>query len=90
LGRKPEARLPGRFVYLREEPVTRDELQWVEKRLGAFGNDNRAGIPATLHRISAMRNRRGEVVGLTMRVGRAVLGIVDILRDSSKAAKAFC
>jgi stage III sporulation protein SpoIIIAA len=81
LGRKPEARLPGRFVYLREEPVTRDELQWVEKRLGAFGNDNRAGIPATLHRISAMRNRRGEVVGLTMRVGRAVLGIVDILRD---------
>jgi stage III sporulation protein SpoIIIAA len=61
--------------------VTREELHWVEERLGAFGTDNRAGIPATLHRISAMRNRRGEVVGLTLRIGRAVMGIVDIVRD---------
>jgi len=81
LGRKPEARFAHRFAYLREAPITREELQEIETKLGAFGTDNRAGIPATLHRISAMRNRRGEVVGLTMRVGRAVMGIVDILRD---------
>ncbi|MBV9468189.1 MAG: AAA family ATPase [Abitibacteriaceae bacterium] len=81
LGRKPEARFTDRFAYLHEEPITREDLDYVEARLGAFGNDNRAGIPATLHRISAMRNRRGVIVGLTLRVGRAVMGIVDILRD---------
>jgi stage III sporulation protein SpoIIIAA len=81
LGRKPEARYVDRYQYLREEPITREDLDYVEARLGAFGNDNRAGIPATLHRISAMRNRRGTIVGLTLRVGRAVTGILDILRD---------
>jgi len=81
LGRKPEARFADRYEYLRETPVTREELDFVESKLGAFGDDNRAGLPATLHRISAMRNRRGVVVGLTLRVGRAVSGIVDILRD---------
>ena len=81
LGRLPEARFAGRYHYLRETPITREELDYVETRVGTFGGDNRAGIPATLHRISAMRNRRGEVVGLTMRVGRAVMGIVDILQD---------
>src|SRR4028118_1718638 len=81
LGRKPEARFTNHGVYLREEPITREDLDQVESRLGAFGDDNRAGIPATLHRISAIRNRRGAVVGLPGRVGRAVMGIVDILRD---------
>ena len=33
----------------------------------------------TLHRISAIRNRRGEVVGLTCRVGRAVYGTISII-----------
>jgi len=81
LGRKPEARFVDRYHYLREEPISREDLDFVEARLGAFGNDNRAGIPATLHRISAMRNRRGVIVGMTLRVGRAVTGILDILRD---------
>ena len=81
LGRLPEARYLSRYQYLREAPITREDLDFVEARLGAFGNDNRAGIPATLHRISAMRNRRGTIVGMTLRVGRAVTGIVDILRD---------
>lgn len=81
LGRKPEARFADRYEYLRDSVVSREELDFVEARLGAFGDDNRAGLPATLHRISAMRNRRGTVVGLTLRVGRAVSGIVDILRD---------
>lgn len=81
LGRKPEARYVDRYEYLRDDPVTRVELDAIESRLGTFGDDNRAGLPATLHRISAMRNRRGAIVGLTLRVGRAVTGIVDILRD---------
>ncbi len=81
LGRKPEARFIDASHYLRDEPVTREELDSIEQKLGAFGDDNRAGLPATLHRISALRNRRGAVVGLTLRVGRAVTGIVDILRD---------
>lgn len=81
LGRKPEARFTDRYEYLREEVITREDLDFVESRLGEFGGDNRAGIPATLHRISAMRNRRSVIVGLTLRVGRAVMGIVDILHD---------
>jgi len=35
----------------------------------------------TLHRISALRNRKGTVVGLTCRVGRAVTGHIDMIRD---------
>ncbi len=81
LGRKPEARFAGNARYLRESVVSREELDKIETQLGSFGDDNRAGLPATLHRISAIRNRRGAIVGLTLRVGRAVTGIVDILRD---------
>ena len=81
LGRRPEARFLGRYQYLREAVVTREELDSIESKIGAFGDDNRAGLPATLHRISALRNRRGQIVGMTLRVGRAVTGIIDILRD---------
>jgi stage III sporulation protein SpoIIIAA len=81
LGRLPEARLPTRGVDLTPEPVTREDIAHVVDRVGRFGKDNRAGIERTLHRISAMRNRVGDVVGLTCRVGRAVFGTVDILRD---------
>jgi stage III sporulation protein SpoIIIAA len=81
LGRLPEARLPARGLDLSAEPVTREDIAHVVDRVGRFGKDNRAGIERTLHRISAMRNRVGDVVGLTCRVGRAVFGTVDILRD---------
>jgi len=81
LGRVPEARYPGRAVALGEEPIERLDLALVVERLGAFGGDNRAGIERTLHRISAIRNRSGEVVGLTCRVGRAVFGTVAMVRD---------
>jgi stage III sporulation protein SpoIIIAA len=81
LGRLPEARLPDRGLDLSPETVTREDLAYVVDRVGRFGKDNRAGIERTLHRISAMRNRVGDVVGLTCRVGRAVFGTVDILRD---------
>ncbi len=81
LGRLPQARLPGRAVNLSDLPVSHTDLQEVAARLGEFGADNRAGIEGTLHRISAIRNRRGEIVGLTLRVGRAVFGTIDLIRD---------
>ncbi len=81
LGRPPEARFPGRSIDLDARPVAREDLAAVIGLLGAFGGDNRAGIERTLHRISAIRNRTGTIVGLTCRVGRAVFGTVAMVRD---------
>ncbi|MFY9821731.1 MAG: R3H domain-containing nucleic acid-binding protein [Thermoanaerobaculia bacterium] len=81
LGRLPEARYPDRGEILAETAVTAEDIAYVVARVGRFGKDNRAGIERTLHRISAIRNRVGDVVGLTCRVGRAVFGTVAILRD---------
>ncbi|AKF87305.1 hypothetical protein MFUL124B02_41015 [Myxococcus fulvus 124B02] len=81
LGRVPEARLVDRVVRLRETPVGPEDLRQVMARVGTPGEDNRAGIERTLHRVSAIRNRRGQVVGLTLRVGRAVFGTIDMLKD---------
>jgi stage III sporulation protein SpoIIIAA len=81
LGRPPEARLVGRSARLREEPVRPEELAHVLQQVGPPGEDNRAGIERTLHRVSAIRNRKGKVVGLTLRVGRAIYGTIDMLRD---------
>jgi stage III sporulation protein SpoIIIAA len=81
LGRQPEARFHERGVYLSEDAVTREDLTYVVSRIGSFTKDNRAGIERTLHRISAIRNRQGEIIGLTCRVGRAVFGTVDIISD---------
>lgn len=81
IGRKPEARFPGSFVYLTERFATRNDLQYVLNRVGTFGKDNRAGIERTLHRISAIRNRSRDIIGLTCRAGRAVYGTIDVIRD---------
>jgi stage III sporulation protein SpoIIIAA len=81
LGREPEARVPGREIILNDQPVSEADLEYVASRVGQFGDDNRAGIERTLHRVSAMRNRRGRIVGLTCRVGRAVTGTAEIFRD---------
>jgi len=81
LGREPEARVPGREILLSTKPVTEADLEYVASRVGQFGEDNRAGIERTLHRVSAIRNRRGRIVGLTCRVGRAVTGTAEIFRD---------
>ena len=81
LGRLPEARYVDRAIDLSADPITEEDLGYVTGRIGAFGDDNRAGIARTLHRISALRNRRGQVVGLTCRVGRAVAGTVALIRD---------
>jgi stage III sporulation protein SpoIIIAA len=81
LGRVPTARFVDREIPLRESEVTRAEIDHVDERTGEFDADNRAGIERTLHRISAIRNRRAHIVGLTLRVGRAVYGTVDIGPD---------
>ncbi|MCC6728125.1 MAG: AAA family ATPase [Chthonomonadales bacterium] len=81
LGRPPEARYPVDVVQLAEVNVTDMDLTYVVERVGEFGKDNRAGIERTLHRISAIRNRMGKVVGLTCRIGRAVYGTIDIIQD---------
>jgi stage III sporulation protein SpoIIIAA len=81
LGREPEARVPGREVLLDNRSVTEADLEYVADRVGEFGEDNRAGIERTLHRVSAIRNRSGRIVGLTCRVGRAVGGTAEIVRD---------
>jgi stage III sporulation protein SpoIIIAA len=81
LGRAPEARYAYGSRWLEAEPVSRDEIAYVSSRIGSFGSDNRAGIEGTLHRIAALRNRSGQIVGLTCRVGRAVSGTIAIVRD---------
>ena len=89
LGRLPEARLPDSGRELSSEPVIREDISYVVERVGRFGKDNRAGIERTLHRISAIRNRVGDVIGLTCRVGRAVFGTVDILRDVIESGRSI-
>ena len=89
LGRQPEGRYPGRALYLTDSPVTIEDIKYVASRVGHFTRDNRAGIERTLHRISAMRNRLGEIVGLTCRVGRAIYGTVDIIRDIVESGKSL-
>jgi stage III sporulation protein SpoIIIAA len=81
LGRRPEARFPDRAEYLSDQGVSREQLNECIQRVGSFGEDNRAGIERTLHRISAIRNRLGEVIGLTCRVGRAVYGTIAMIQD---------
>jgi len=81
LGRKPEARYDWGEVELDDADVTREDLEHIVEHIGNFGEDNRAGIERTLHRISAIRNRAGIVVGLTCRIGRAVFGTIVIIQD---------
>jgi stage III sporulation protein SpoIIIAA len=87
LGRLPEARYPEREVTLSNREVTQADLEYVVSRIGEFTGDNRAGIERTLHRISAIRNRHGRIVGLTCRVGRAVFGTIRIIEDLVKSSQ---
>nr|WP_228061160.1 MULTISPECIES: R3H domain-containing nucleic acid-binding protein [unclassified Coleofasciculus] len=81
LGRFAEVRFPSGAEYLSETPITAEQLHYCIQRVGQFSGDNRAGIERTLHRISAIRNRPGEIIGLTCRVGRAVFGTISMIRD---------
>ncbi|HEY9642847.1 MAG TPA: R3H domain-containing nucleic acid-binding protein [Coleofasciculaceae cyanobacterium] len=89
LGRRPEARFPGTAEYLSENPISRADLDYCIERVGIFSGDNRAGIERTLHRISAIRNRTGDVIGLTCRVGRAIFGTIGMIRDLVETGKSI-
>src|SRR3989338_8789456 len=90
LGRLPEARFFGGMrVELGSEPVTLGDINYGVNRLGDFTSDNRAGIARTLHRISCVRNRKGEIIGLTCRVGRTVTGTIDLIRDFVESNKSI-
>ena len=89
IGRRPEARFPGQAEYLSEALVSQADLDECITKVGDFGGDNRAGIERTLHRISAIRNRRGDVIGLTCRVGRAIFGTIGMIRDLVESGRSI-
>lgn len=81
LGREPEARFLSESLVISSQEIAQSDIDYVIDKVSTFGEDNRAGIERTLHRISAIRNRSGRVVGLTLRVGRAVYGTIRIIED---------
>lgn len=87
LGRLPTARFINNEVNLAKMETNHDDINFVVERIGEFDADNRAGLERTLHRISAIRNRRGHIVGLTCRVGRAVYGTIDIIQELIEGGK---
>jgi stage III sporulation protein SpoIIIAA len=89
LGRRPEARFPDSEVALLDREIVEADLAFVVEHIGTFGDDNRAGIERTLHRISAIRNRNGKIVGLTCRIGRAVYGTIEIINDFVETGKSI-
>jgi stage III sporulation protein SpoIIIAA len=89
LGRVPTARLGDSEIVLLEREVSAEDINYVVERLSDFDEDNRAGLERTLHRISCIRNRRGIPVGLTLRVGRAVYGTIDIIQDLIEEGKSL-
>jgi stage III sporulation protein SpoIIIAA len=89
LGRMPTARYTSGEEQLGDSEVTEQEIEHVVAQVSEFGEDNRAGVPRTLHRISAIRNRRGRIVGLTCRVGRSVSGSSSVIRDLVESGKSI-
>ncbi|KAK4597968.1 hypothetical protein RGQ29_015470 [Quercus rubra] len=81
LGRQPLARFPSGDWVISEQPVKHEDLKHAISKVGDFSDDNRSGINNSLHRISAIRNRKMQIIGLTCRVGRAVSGSAGIIRD---------
>lgn len=88
-GRPAEARYRDRVDRMPNVIVSEHDIDYVVKSIGEFGEDNRAGIERTLHRISCIRNRQGKIVGLTCRVGRALEGTIDIIDDLVRSGKSI-
>ena len=89
LGRRPEARFSSGPEYLSQKTISWQDLDYITKHIGKFSNENRAGIERTLHRISCIRNRQFLINGLTCRVGRAVFGIISVIRDLLESEKSI-
>ena len=89
LGRRPEARFTTGTEYIAQKIISWQDIDYTTKRISKFSNENRAGIERTLHRISCIRNRQFLINGLTCRVGRAVFGIISIIRDLLESEKSI-
>ena len=89
LGRRPEARFVTGREYLSRKIVSWQDLDYIDRHIGKFNDDNRAGIEKTLHRISCICNREGLIIGLTCRVGRSILGPISFIRDYLNEEKSF-
>jgi stage III sporulation protein SpoIIIAA len=89
LGRVPTARFVDKEIVLKQAEVIREDIDYVVEGVGEFNGDNRAGIARALHRIAAIRNRNGDIVGLTCRVGRAVYGTLNIIQDLVESGKSL-
>lgn len=82
IGRIPEVRLGnGKILSLGNDTISREDLDYITSGLPEFTHDNRSGIAGTLHRISAIRNRQGKIVGLTCRIGRVITGTIECIKD---------
>ncbi len=90
LGRMPEARFAsGEIRYISDKLISSDDIKFVVDRIEEFTLDNRSGVAGTLHRISAIRNRKNDVVGLTARIGRVVTGTINCIEDIVKDGKSI-
>jgi stage III sporulation protein SpoIIIAA len=89
LGRRPEGRFLDGSSYLSSKIVSWQDLDFCTKQLGNFNNDNRAGIERTLHRVSCIKNRKGNIIGLTCRVGRALFGTISLIKDILESGKSL-
>lgn len=90
IGRTPEIRHSGgRIEYLGNDTVIEEDISFITQRIQDFTSDNRSGIPGTLHRISAIRNRQGKVIGLTCRIGRVVTGTIACIKDYCMMGKSI-
>jgi len=87
LGKPLEVRFENKVFYIPGELATQQDIEGVVSKVGHFTSDNRAGIERTLHRISCIRNRMGKIIGLTLRVGRSIIGTIDIIRDVVESGK---
>lgn len=82
ISRLPEIRHSGgKIDCFGVEPITDEDISYITQRVQEFTTDNRSGIPGTLHRISAIRNRQGKIIGLTCRIGRVVTGTISCIKD---------
>ena len=90
IGRVPEVRHSGgKIEKLNCDVVNDEDITFITSHLQEFTHDNRSGIPGTLHRISAIRNRQGKVVGLTCRIGRVVTGTIACIKDICTQGKSI-
>ena len=81
IGREPICWKHGKRFILADDLIDDEAIRRILSELGDFGNDNRAGLERQLHRISCIRSRSEDILGLTLRVGRHVTGNADMIAD---------